>query len=61
MYLSFQFQMNQKERVISKFELDLKKSCLSSGLNSTYSRSENGHGFKRPEAGSKNARYGSRI
>ena len=47
MYLSFQFQMNQKERVISEFEMDFKKSCLSSSLNSTYTRSENGYGFKR--------------
>ena len=47
MYLSFQLQMNQKERVISEFEMDFKKSRLSSSLNSTYTRSENGHGFKR--------------
>ena len=46
MYLSFQLQMNQKERVISEFEMDFKKSRLSSSLNSTYTRSENGHGFK---------------
>ena len=31
-----------------KFEMDFKISCLNSGLNSTYSRSENGYGFKRP-------------
>ena len=48
--------MNQKERVMSEFEIDFKKSCLSSGLNSTYTRSENGYGFKRPEAESENAR-----
>ena len=47
MYLSFQLQMNQKERVISEFEMDFKKSRLSSSLNSTYTRSENGRGFKR--------------
>ena len=47
-YLSFHFQMNLKERVISEFKMDCKKSCLNSGLNSTYSRSENGYGFKRP-------------
>ena len=47
MYLSFQLQMNQKERVINEFEMDFKKSRLSSSLNSTYTRSENGHGFKR--------------
>ena len=40
MYLSFQLQMNQKERVISEFEMDFKKSRLSSSLNSTWS--ENG-------------------
>ena len=40
-------EMNQKERVISEFEMDFKKSRLSSSLNSTYTRSENGHGFKR--------------
>ena len=43
----FQLQMNQKKRVISEFEMDFKKSRLSSSLNSTYTRSENGHGFKR--------------
>ena len=42
-----QLQMNQKERVISEFEMDFKKSRLSSSLNSTYTRSENGRGFKR--------------
>ena len=42
MYLSFQLQMNQKERVISEFEMDFKKSRFSSSLNSTYTRSENG-------------------
>ena len=42
------FQMNQKERVISEFKMDLKKSCLNSGVNSTNTRSENGYGFKRP-------------
>ena len=47
MYLLFQLQMYQKERVISKLEMDFKKSCLSSSLNSTYTRSENGLGFKR--------------
>ena len=46
MYLSFQLQINQKEREISEFEMDFKKSRLSSSLNSTYTRSENGHGFK---------------
>ena len=46
MYLSFQLQLNQKER-ISEFEMEFKKSRLSSSLNSTYTRSENGHGFKR--------------
>ena len=40
-------QMNPKKRVISEFEMDFKKSGLSSSLNSTYTRSENGHGFKR--------------
>ena len=34
------FQMDQKERVISEFKMDLKKSCLNSGLNSTNTRSE---------------------
>ena len=52
------FQMNRKERVISEFEIEFKKSCLSSGLNSTYTRSENVYGFKRPEAGSENAGCG---
>ena len=28
MYLSFQFQMNKKEREIREFEVDLKKSSL---------------------------------
>ena len=28
--------------------MDFKKSSLSSSLNSTYTRSENGYGFKRP-------------
>ena len=37
-YLSFHFQMNLKERVISEFKMDFMKSCLNSGLNSTYSR-----------------------
>ena len=32
MYLSFQLQMNQKERVISEFEMEFKKSRLSSSL-----------------------------
>ena len=50
--------MNQKERVISEFEIDFKKSCLKSGLNSTYTRFENGYGFKRPEAASENAGCG---
>ena len=40
-------QMDQKERVISEFEMDFKKSRLSFSLNSTYTRSEKGHGFKR--------------
>ena len=40
--------MNQKERVIGKFKPNVKTSCLTSGLNSTYTRSENGYGFKRP-------------
>ena len=35
-------QMNQKERVISEFEMDFKKSLLSSSLNSTYTRSDAG-------------------
>ena len=44
-YLSFQFQMkNEKERVIREFEMNFTKSCLSSSLNSTYTRSENGSG-----------------
>ena len=47
MYLSFQLQMNQKERVINEFEMDFQKSRLSSSLNSTYTRSENEYGFKR--------------
>ena len=47
MYLSFQLQMNQKERVISEFEMDFKKSRWGSSLNSTYTWSENGLGFKR--------------
>ena len=51
--------MNQKERVIGEFEINFKKSCsLSSGLNSTYTRSENGYVVKRPEAGSENAGCG---
>ena len=33
-YLSFHFQMNLKERVISEFKMDFMKSCLNSGLNS---------------------------
>ena len=37
-YLSFHFQMNLKERVISEFKMDFMKSCLNSGLNSPYSR-----------------------
>ena len=37
-YLLFHFQMNLKERVISEFKMDFMKSCLNSGLNSTYSR-----------------------
>ena len=45
MYLSFQVQMNQKERVICEFF------CLSSSkdddLISTYTRIENGLRFKR--------------
>ena len=40
--------MNQEERVISEFEMDFKKSCLSSSLNSNYTRSENWYGLKRP-------------
>ena len=28
--------------------MDFEESCLNSGQNSTYSRSENGYGFKRP-------------
>ena len=47
MYLSFQLQMNQKERVISEFQMGFKKSRFSSSLNSIYTRSENGHGFKK--------------
>ena len=39
---------NEKERVISEFEMGFKKSCLSSSLNSTHTRSENRYGFKRP-------------
>ena len=34
MYLSFQFQLNPKERVICEFKIEFKKSCLNSGLNS---------------------------
>ena len=47
-YLSFQLQMNQKERVISEFEMDFKKSfCLSFTLKRwlhfyIYTRSETG-------------------
>ena len=49
-YLSFQFQMNKKERVICEFEVDFKKSfCWRSNLSnniliSAYARSENGCG-----------------
>ena len=43
-YLSFHFQMNLKERVISEFKMDFMKSCLNSGLNSTYSRPGGGGG-----------------
>ena len=39
---------NEKERVISEFEMGFKKSCLSSSLNSNYTRSENWYGLKRP-------------
>ena len=39
---------NEKERVISEFEMGFKKSCLRSSLNSTHTRSENRYGFKRP-------------
>ena len=35
---------NVKETVISEFEIDFKKSCLSFSLNSTYTQSENGCG-----------------
>ena len=38
--------MNQKDRVISEFEMDFKKSRLSSSLNSTYTRSEMGIGLR---------------
>ena len=31
----------------NEFEMDFKKSRLSSSLNSSYTRSENGRGFKR--------------
>ena len=44
-YLSFHFQMNLKERVISEFKMDFMKSCLNSGLNSTYSRPGGGGGY----------------
>ena len=40
--------MRKKEREISEFEMHFKKSCLSSSLNSNYTRSENWYGFKRP-------------
>ena len=43
-YLSFHSQMNLKERVISEFKMDFMKSCLNSGLNSTYSRPGGGGG-----------------
>ena len=49
--LSFQFQMNKKERVICKFQMDFKKSfCWRSNLSnnniiSAYARSDNGNGF----------------
>ena len=39
---------NEKERLISERQMDFKKSSVSSSLNSTYNRSENGYGFKRP-------------
>ena len=39
---------NEEERLVSEFEIDFKKSCLSSSLNSSYIRSENRCGFKRP-------------
>ena len=35
---------NVKETVISEFEIDFKKSCLSFSLNSTYTQCENGCG-----------------
>ena len=35
---------NVKETAISEFEMDFKKSCLSSSLNFTYTQSENGCG-----------------
>ena len=53
-YSSFQFQMNHKERVISEFEMDFKKSfCLSPTLKMMTSflhiyQVWNGYGFKRP-------------
>ena len=34
---------NEKERVISEFEMGFKKSCLSSSVNSTHTGSENGY------------------
>ena len=39
---------NEKEKLISEFEMDFKKSCLSSGPSSTYTRSKKGDGLKRP-------------
>ena len=53
MYLLFQFQMNQKERVIWKFETDFKKPFRSSSSLKimtwfSYTRSENESGFEEP-------------
>ena len=53
-YLSFQFQMNKKERVICEFQMGFKKSfCWRSSLRndniiSAYARPENGYGFYSP-------------
>ena len=42
-------QMDQKERVISEFEMDFKKSRLSSSLYSTYTRSLEPGGSRPPK------------
>ena len=39
---------NESEgRVISEFEMDFKKSCLTSSVHSTHTRAENRYGFRR--------------